>query len=33
MVLYWLTGATNGGLELGTVSDVQKLLLDYIEHQ
>ncbi len=31
MVLYWITGATNGGLEQGTVSDVKKILLDYIE--
>jgi hypothetical protein len=31
MVLYWVTGATDGGLELGTVSDVKKLLLDFID--
>lgn len=32
MVLYWITGATNGGLELGTVEDVKSLLLNYIEN-
>ncbi|MEM8765681.1 MAG: hypothetical protein AAGD88_17835, partial [Bacteroidota bacterium] len=31
MVLYWITGATNGGLRLGTVVDVKKILLDFIE--
>ncbi len=31
MVLYWITGATNGGLEEGSVSDVKTLLLDYVE--
>ncbi|AZQ60576.1 hypothetical protein EJ994_10210 [Maribacter sp. MJ134] len=31
MVLYWITGATNGGLKTGGVEDVKKLLLDYIE--
>ncbi|TDT47386.1 hypothetical protein CLV90_1461 [Maribacter spongiicola] len=31
MVLYWLTGATNGGLELGNVNDVKSLLLNFIE--
>ncbi|WP_282179429.1 hypothetical protein [Maribacter stanieri] len=31
MVLYWLTGATNGGLELGTVNDVKSLLLNFVE--
>lgn len=31
MVLYWITGATNGGFKDGTVSDVKALLLDYIE--
>jgi len=31
MVLYWITGATNGGLAEGSVSDVKNLLLDYIE--
>ena len=30
MVLYWITGATNGGLRQGTVEDVKSLLLDYI---
>ena len=31
MVLYWITGATNGGIEKATVSDVKELLLDFIE--
>ena len=31
MVLYWITGATNGGLEEGNVDDVKSLLLDYVE--
>ena len=31
MVLYWITGATNGGLKQGTVEDVKTLLHDYIE--
>lgn len=30
MVLYWITGATKGGLKQGTVEDVKALLLDYI---
>lgn len=30
MVLYWLTGATDGGLKLGTVADVKAILLAYI---
>ncbi|SEQ09103.1 hypothetical protein [Neolewinella agarilytica] len=30
MVLYWLTGATNGGLAQGTVEDVKALLTGYI---
>ncbi len=30
MILYWITGATNGGLKQGTVGDVKALLLDYI---
>jgi hypothetical protein len=30
MILYWITGATNGGLEQGTVGDVKALLLDFI---
>ena len=30
MVLYWITGATNGGLEKGTVSDVKSILLNFI---
>ena len=31
MVLYWITGATNGGLAEGNVDDVKTLLLDYVE--
>ncbi|WP_298365984.1 hypothetical protein [uncultured Lutibacter sp.] len=31
MVLYWITGATNGGLKQGNVDDVKKILLNYIE--
>lgn len=31
MVLYWITGATNGGLNLGTVDDVKHILLNHIE--
>ncbi|WP_221892433.1 hypothetical protein [Winogradskyella flava] len=31
MVLYWITGATNGGLEQGNVDDVKSILLNYIE--
>ncbi|MFS4417392.1 hypothetical protein [Maribacter sp. 2307ULW6-5] len=31
MVLYWITGATNGGLQLGTVDQVKRLLLDHVE--
>lgn len=30
MVLYWITGATSGGLKEGTVSEVKEVLLDYI---
>lgn len=30
MVLYWITGATSGGLKEGPVQDVKKILLDYI---
>jgi hypothetical protein len=30
MVLYWITGATDGGLELGTVAQVKGLLLDHV---
>lgn len=33
MLLYWITGATDGGLEMGTVYDVRKILLDYIDNQ
>jgi len=32
MVLYWITGATNGGLTLGTVNDIKKILLYFIEN-
>ncbi len=32
MVLYWITGATNGGLKHGNVEDVKSLLLDYINN-
>lgn len=31
MVLFWITGATNGGMQQGTVSDVRELLEDFIE--
>ncbi|SDM99924.1 hypothetical protein [Kriegella aquimaris] len=31
MVLYWITGATNGGLKSGTVDDVKHLLLNYVD--
>ncbi|MFD0835669.1 hypothetical protein ACFQ0I_07845 [Mariniflexile aquimaris] len=31
MVLYWITGATNGGLKEGTVSDVKTILLRYLD--
>ena len=30
MVLYWITGATHGGLKQGTVEDIKSLLLDYV---
>ncbi|WP_418262538.1 hypothetical protein [Flavobacterium faecale] len=30
MILYWITGATAGGLQLGTVDDVKTLLLEYV---
>lgn len=30
MVLYWITGATNGGLKEGSVEVVKQLLLDYV---
>lgn len=33
MVLYWITGATNGGLEQGSVEQVKTLLLNYIEKE
>lgn len=33
MVLYWITGANeNGGLKAGTVDNVKKILLDFVEH-
>ncbi|WPR70140.1 hypothetical protein SLW70_09270 [Flavobacterium sp. NG2] len=31
MVLYWITGATNGGLKEGKVEDVKTLLLNYLD--
>ena len=31
MVLYWITGAKNNGLEQGTVNDVKTILLEFIE--
>lgn len=31
MVLYWITGATNGGLKAGSVDVVKRLLLEHIE--
>jgi hypothetical protein len=32
MVLYWITGANvNDGLMTGTVDDVKKILLDFVE--
>lgn len=31
MILYWITGATNGGLKEGTVNDVKKMLIGYLE--
>ncbi len=31
MVLYWITGASNGGLEQGSVTDVKSLLLAFIK--
>lgn len=30
MILYWITGATNGGLEMGNVEDVKQILTSYI---
>lgn len=32
MILYWITGASNGGLRQGTVEDVKGILLDFIDH-
>jgi len=32
MVLYWITGATDGGLRQGKVSDIKKIVVDYIEN-
>ena len=31
MILYWITGATNGGLTEGNVDDVKTLLINYVE--
>ena len=31
MVLYWITGAKNGGLTVGSVDDVKSILLSFIE--
>ncbi|MEM9528553.1 MAG: hypothetical protein AAGA31_18205, partial [Bacteroidota bacterium] len=31
MILYWITGATEGGLRQGTVADVKALLLAYVD--
>lgn len=31
MVLYWITGATHGGLTAGTVADIRAFLLDFIQ--
>jgi len=31
MVLYWITGAANGGLKKGTVDDVKTILLNFVE--
>ena len=31
MVLYWLTGATNGGLKQGSVDDIKGILVDHLE--
>jgi hypothetical protein len=33
MVLYWITGATNGGLKEGSVDNVKQILLDYIQEK
>lgn len=30
MVLYWITGATEGGLEEGTVEEVKRLLVNFV---
>lgn len=30
MVLYWITGATQGGIKRGTVEDIKTLLTDYV---
>jgi hypothetical protein len=32
MVLFWITGATDGGLKQGTIEDIKSLLIDFIEH-
>jgi hypothetical protein len=31
MVLYWLTGATENGLKMGTVNDVKEILTNFID--
>ena len=31
IILYWITGATSGGLKEGTVEDVKELLLEYVD--
>jgi len=30
MILYWITGATNGGLKAGSVTDVKTILEDFV---
>lgn len=32
MVLYWITGATQGGMKQGTVEDIKTLLLSFVAH-
>lgn len=32
MVLYWITGATSGGLQQGNVDDVKSIFLNYIDN-
>jgi len=31
MVLYWITGATDGGLKQGSVEDIKGILIEYLE--